>query len=207
MAGYVDSLDFERLYDVADGTITKQQSAYIRERLAGKSQRKAYMAAFPSRRWWKPSTIDQYACRLEADGKISARLAEGKRKILELAVSDGIVRGEDVIRELARVAFANTADFVRVERRKGTDILGNEVEYSAVEIVPTDEVSEHALPALASVKQGANGIEIRLHPKVPALVKLGEHLGLFDSAGWQDDGQDDGFMDALKGQVEDIWDE
>jgi hypothetical protein len=40
------------------------------------SQRQAYLDAYPNAADWKPKTVDEAACRLEADCKISARLKE-----------------------------------------------------------------------------------------------------------------------------------
>ena len=47
---------------------------YVLARVAGKSQRQAMLEAYPHRSKWKPDTVDQAACRLEADSKIKARL-------------------------------------------------------------------------------------------------------------------------------------
>lgn len=40
------------------------------------SQRKAYLDAYPAAAKWKPKTVDEEACRLEKNSKISARLEE-----------------------------------------------------------------------------------------------------------------------------------
>jgi len=36
------------------------------------------------------------------------------------------------------------------------------------------------LAVLAGIKQGENGIEIKMHDKIKALEALGRHLGLFN---------------------------
>ena len=60
---------------------------------------------------------------------------------------------EKVIEELAAVAFANGADFAQVTK---TGLV-------------------------RSIKEGANGTEIKTYDKVRALELLGKHLGVFDS--------------------------
>lgn len=40
------------------------------------SQRKAYLDAYPEAKKWKPSTVDEKACRMAKEIKISARLQE-----------------------------------------------------------------------------------------------------------------------------------
>ena len=60
---------------------------YCQERAAGKSQRQALLSAYPQRAGWKPSTLDEHACRLEAKGKIKARLESLKRASAERSVA------------------------------------------------------------------------------------------------------------------------
>lgn len=75
-----------------------------------------------------------------------------------------------VLNELAKIAFANTTDYVEVED-KG--------QYKMVNTKPTKDLTPDQVVAIASIKQGANGIEIKLHDKVRALEDIGRHLGMF----------------------------
>lgn len=69
---------------------------YCQERVAGKSQRQAMLAAYPSRAQWSESAVDQAASRLDADSKVLARLtalkAESAKKatITRAQVLDGM---------------------------------------------------------------------------------------------------------------------
>lgn len=56
--------------------LTPAQEAYAQERAKGATQRAAYRAAYPKSVRWKDSAVDSAACRLEAVGKVSARLRE-----------------------------------------------------------------------------------------------------------------------------------
>lgn len=83
----------------------EKQETYCQLRAEGKSQRQAYLEAFPSSRRWKPETVDSKACVLEKNGKVLERLRELKteneqkaglsRKSL-LARLEGIIGTEDV---------------------------------------------------------------------------------------------------------------
>jgi phage terminase small subunit len=84
-----------------------------------------------------------------------------------------------VLRELAGIAFANGADFVVVEN--GT-----------LQVRNTAELPAEKRTAIAMIREGREGIEVKTHDKVKALELLGKHLGLFDR---QTDAQGD---DALK---------
>lgn len=75
-----------------------------------------------------------------------------------------------VLQEFAKIAFANTTDYVEVED------MG---QYKMVNVKATKDMSADQVVAIASIKQGANGIEIKLHDKVKDLEDIGRHLGMF----------------------------
>ena len=75
-----------------------------------------------------------------------------------------------VLQELAKIAFAKPTDFFEVED------MG---QYKRVNIIATKDISGDKVAAIASIKQGANGIEVKLHDKVRALEDIGRHLGMF----------------------------
>ena len=54
----------------------KQERYCINREIKKMSQRKAYLDAYPRAQKWKPKTVDEEACRLEKNSKISARLEE-----------------------------------------------------------------------------------------------------------------------------------
>ena len=53
-----------------------KREKYCQLRASGKSQRQAYLEAFPSSRKWKPATVDNKAYALEKTNEILARLRE-----------------------------------------------------------------------------------------------------------------------------------
>ena len=89
------------------------------------------------------------------------------------------VTQERVLRELARVAFADAADYVQVETR----IINRGEVKVPIELVvhkETAELSADQRAAIASIKQGAHGVEVKLHDKIKALELLGRHIGMFN---------------------------
>lgn len=66
--------------------ITAKQEIFIRELLKGKSQRKAYRAAFPSSVNWKDSTVDSKASTLFNSGKIQERYQLIKQELDNKAI-------------------------------------------------------------------------------------------------------------------------
>lgn len=90
------------------------------------------------------------------------------------------VSQERVVKELARVAFADATDYVQVETRTVEKNDGTELSYQTVTLTETAELSADQRAAIASIKQGANGVEIKLHDKIKALELLGRHIGMFN---------------------------
>jgi phage terminase small subunit len=76
------------------------------------------------------------------------------------------LEADDVVRQLAVVAFANITDFV------SWDEVG-------VCLLPTEKIDQIKLTAVQSVTSGQHGVTIRLHDKLRALELLAKHLGMF----------------------------
>lgn len=60
---------------------------YCQERVSGKTQRQAMLEAWPNRTRWKPETVDNKACKLEANDEVKARIAALKRIAAEKATT------------------------------------------------------------------------------------------------------------------------
>ena len=98
---------------------------------------------------------------------------------------------EWVLGRLAAIAGADVTDFLSVTTEPATKLgihpLTGEVinvpggYRQTVRITNTAELPEEKAAALAGVKQGANGIEVKLHDKVRALELLGKATGAFDN--------------------------
>ena len=95
-----------------------------------------------------------------------------------------------VLYELANIAFSNAADYAAVVEKdlmvehEGTeypvlDNDGNPVKYRTVEPVLTSDLTENQKRALAVIKKGRDGFEIKPYDKIRALELLGKHLGMF----------------------------
>lgn len=133
---------------------------------------------------------EKTAYRTGADNLRKPQLEEyiAKRQ-KELSRSTEITQ-ERVIKELALIAFSNNADYAHVIEKKMkaevdgalVDVLdedGKPVMYRTVEPVLTEELTEEQKRALAVIKKGRDGLEVKSCDKVKALELLGKHLGIF----------------------------
>lgn len=91
-----------------------------------------------------------------------------------------------VLKELANIAFSNAADYAAVVEKDATidgvpvlDDDGNPVKYRTVELVLTQDLTEEQKKALAVIKKGRDGFEVKPYDKIRALELLGKHLGMW----------------------------
>lgn len=130
---------------------------------AGKSATDAYTAAgFKA----QGQAIRKNASRLLTNADVAAYIAE----IQARGAARTEVTIEKVIREVARIAFAQATDFASWD---GTSLT----------LTPSSKLTEDAVAAIAGVTyktfKGETTVEFRLHSKDAALDKLMRRLGLY----------------------------
>lgn len=163
---------------------------------------------------YSEKTAEQTASRLLTNVKVQEYIEKRKKdRIKRIEITQ-----DAVLQEIAIVAFAVATDYAKVVEREATvevdgkivplfDADGNPVKYRTVEPVLTEELTENQKKALAVIKKGRDGFEIKPHDKMKALEMLGRHLGLWDKKPEADDDEkdDDGFIDALRSEAKDVW--
>jgi len=125
---------------------------------------------------YSPKTAAAAAARLLRNVNIQVEIAR-RQKDLQKRTE---ISQDRVVKELARIAFANIADYLHVETQTRTKDDGTEVTYQTVMFNETQELSADQRAALAVVKQSVNGFELKLHDKIKALELLGRHIGMFN---------------------------
>ena len=162
--------------------MTDRQVIFANEYLIDLNGTRAYKEAYP---------------HVKNDNTAAARLMNVPeiKEYIDERIKDRLERIEvtqdDVIQELAAVAFANGSEYAKVVTKPvmmktpdgdyvpALDSEGNQMYYQAVEITETDELSRRQIKAISGIKQGKNGIELTTYDKVKALELLGRHLGMF----------------------------
>ena len=96
---------------------------------------------------------------------------------------------ERVLKELASIGFAKATDFLTIQSGR-------------VLIKDSNDVAADKLAALASVKEGMYGVEVKLADKARALEMLGKYLGLFDGTNPEGDTQKNNLFEAIAGAAE-----
>ena len=141
--------------------LTEKQKIFADEYLVDLNATRAYRVAYP--RVKKDAVAAQAGSRMLRNVKVADYIAErieDRQKRTE-------VTQDRVVQELAAIAFARATDYAEV-------VSGN------VRIRDTPELSEEQIRAIAGIKEGTNGIEIKLNDKEKALELLGRHLGMWN---------------------------
>lgn len=113
---------------------------FVQSLVEGLSQRKAYLAAFPTAKKWKPETVDVKASQLFSDDKIKLRYQE----LQSATASDAILSRQGRMKILTEIA-TDKAQLPK-PRMQAIDILNKmDGEYTKrIEAVVTTDVSEVA---------------------------------------------------------------
>ena len=156
--------------------LTVKQEKFAQGLFSGLSQREAYKQAYDCQRMTDKS-IDEEACRLAADLKVSSRIneLEDELKYRNMATV------ERVLAEYAKIGFADIKDFVEFRTEK--TVVGHEdgepiYDYKQiVETKPSDEVDGAIINEVSIGKDGT--FRFKLHDKKGALDMIGKYLGMF----------------------------
>lgn len=140
--------------------MTEKQKIFADEYLIDLNATRAYRVAYPSVK--KDETAAAAAARMLRNVKVAAYIQE---RMQERQKRTEITQ-DRVLEELAAIAFAKATDYV-------------EIKGECVRIKDTDTLDEQQIRAIAGIKEGKYGIELKLNDKEKALELLGRHLGMF----------------------------
>ena len=137
--------------------LTKKQKLFVEQYLIDLNATQAAIRAGYSEKTAKDIGCENLAkpnIQIEIEKRMKAR---GQRTE---------ITQDKVLQELAKIGFADVTDFVTIEDR-------------IVQVKSTAEMSADKIGAIAGIKEGANGIEIKLNDKGKALELIGRHLGMW----------------------------
>lgn len=141
--------------------MTKKQKIFADEYLIDLNATRAYRVAYPSVKKDEAAAVN--GSKLLRNTKVQEYISERMQERQQRTE----VTQDMVVKELAAIAFARATDYA-------------EVKGGAVRIKDTDTLSDQQIRAISGIKEGANGIEIKLNDKEKALELLGRHLGMWN---------------------------
>lgn len=146
--------------------LTPKEALFVKEYLVDKNATRAAIAA-----GYSEKTAYSIGHELLSKPAVAAAIARGleaQQKDAEARAKKRGITKERWLRELALIGFADMDDFVRV-RRNGLEMVGSaERKKGRSRVI-------RKLTETATRDGGSVGLE--LHPKIPALLAIGKHLG------------------------------
>lgn len=140
--------------------LTEKQKIFADEYLTDLNATRAYRVAYP--RVKNDDVAAPAAARLLRNVKVADYVEERMQERQKRTE----VTQDRVIEELAAIAFARVTDYA--------EVIGG-----TVRIRNTEELTETQIRAIAGIKDGKFGVELKLNDKEKALELLGRHLGMF----------------------------
>lgn len=126
-----------------------------------------------------------YAYELLRKPKIQEAILNKRQKIEEISSQSFDLRAQDVLRELALIAFQNVGDYF--------DDWGfdENKRFNAAKLKSKTNLTEAQCKAISEVSETLRGntrsFKFKTYSKMDALTKLGQYLGLWDGSGVGDD--------------------
>lgn len=145
--------------------MTEKQKIFADEYLIDLNATRAYRVAYPSVK--KDETAKSAGSRLLTNVNVAKYISERMQERQQRTE----VTQDMVVRELAAIAFSRATDYAEIRSNGVT---------STVIIKPTASLTDEQVRAIAGIKEGANGIEVKLNDKEKALDLLGRHLGMWN---------------------------
>ena len=140
--------------------MTRKQKIFADEYLIDLNATRAYRTAYPSVK--KEKTARANGSRLLTNANVAEYIAERMKERQKRTE----ITQDRVLEELAAIAFAKATDYA-------------EIKGECVKIKDTASLTEQQIRAIAGIKEGKFGVEIKLNDKEKALELLGRHLGMF----------------------------
>lgn len=154
---------------MAKKKLTKMQDMFCQEFIIDYHQTKAAIRAGYSKK-----TAYSIGNRLLKNVEIQERIDElEKERMKRLKISQ-----DRVLYELACIALANGSDYAKIIEKLVPNRDGKPVPVQCVDFTLTKELNDQQRRAISGMKEGKNGIEVRMHDKVRALELLMRHYGM-----------------------------
>ena len=139
--------------------LNEKQKRFVSEYIIDLNAKQAAIRA-----GYSPKTAEVQASRLLSLVKVQDEIA----KAMEDREKRTGITQDRVLAELSAIAFAKATDYVEID------------DDGAVKIKATASLTDEQKKAIAGIKEGANGVEVKLVDKTKALEMLSRHLGLFN---------------------------
>lgn len=198
---------------VINDELTDQQQLFCLYQSRMFNYTKAYMKAYPG-------------CTYASAAVLGSRLMKNQliRKTIEQLkqnhMNREMLKQEDIFQKYMDIAFADMNDFMSFGQEEIETDYGPRM-VNSVQLKESDQVDG---TLITEVKQGRDGVSVKLADRMKAIDWLADHMDIATaeqkakieqiraktaimSGTSEEETEDDGFIEALKGEVADVWEE
>lgn len=151
--------------------LSPRHELFVAGILAGKPQSQAYIDAGYRARG---NAAESEASKLVRHPKVAAEIQRRRQAAVAAAVATEQVTAERVIREAARIAFADLTQLIGIASNGDKGQFG----HGFVVVKSTNDIPEDLRVCIESIAQTKDGIRVKFHSKLAALDLLAKHLGI-----------------------------
>lgn len=198
---------------VINDELTDQQQLFCLYQSRMFNYTKAYMKAYPG-------------CTYASAAVLGSRLMKNQviRKEIEQLkqnhMNRELLKQEDIFQKFMDIAFADMNDYISF----GQEEIDTDYGPKKVNSVRLKESKDIDGTLITEVKQGRDGVSVKLADRMKAIDWLADHMDIATaeqkakieqiraktaimSGTSEEETEDDGFIEALKGEVADVWEE
>lgn len=198
---------------VINDELTDQQQLFCLYQSRMFNYTKAYMKAYPGCTYASAAVLGS---RLMKNPVIRKEIEQLKQNHMNREM----LKQEDIFQKYMDIAFADMNDFMSFGQEEIETDYGPRM-VNSVRLKESDQVDG---TLISEVKQGRDGVSVKLADRMKAIDWLADHMDIATaeqkakieqiraktaimSGTSEEETEDDGFIEALKGEVADVWEE
>lgn len=198
---------------VINDELTDQQQLFCLYQSRMFNYTKAYMKAYPGCTYASAAVLGS---RLMKNPVIRKEIEQLKQNHMNREM----LKQEDIFQKYMDIAFADMNDFMSFGQEEIETDYGPRM-VNSVRLKESDQVDG---TLITEVKQGRDGVSVKLADRMKAIDWLADHMDIATaeqkakieqiraktaimSGTSEEETEDDGFIEALKGEVADVWEE
>ena len=198
---------------VINDELTDQQQLFCLYQSRMFNYTKAYMKAYPGCTYASAAVLGS---RLMKNQLIRETIEQLKQNHMDREM----LKQEDIFQKYMDIAFADMNDFMSFGQEEIETDYGPRM-VNSVRLKESDQVDG---TLITEVKQGRDGVSVKLADRMKAIDWLADHMDIATaeqkakieqiraktaimSGTSEEETEDDGFIEALKGEVADVWEE
>lgn len=193
--------------------LTDQQQLFCLYQSRMFNYTKAYMKAYPGCTYASAAVLGS---RLMKNPVIRKEIEQLKQNHMNREM----LKQEDIFQKYMDIAFADMNDYMSFGQEESETDYGPRM-INSVRLKESDQVDG---TLITEVKQGRDGVSVKLADRMKAIDWLADHMDIATaeqkakieqiraktaimSGTSEEETEDDGFIEALKGEVADVWEE